>query len=147
MLSKIKQFLVNILASLFCIALAFGILDGLWLGWFAMDWYQQEMAGLLRSEFITWPWVTFYAMYIVVTFILTIVPNRDKPWFYASIDGALLGFACYGTYNLTAHSVIEGFSFSIMIIDWCWGTFITSMSATAGWFGFQALAKNTSEKA
>ncbi|GLR69946.1 DUF2177 family protein [Agaribacter marinus] len=141
MLANIQRFLSNIFLSIFCIFLCFGILDAVWLGWLATDIYQSEMRSLLRNEFITWPWVIFYLMYGLVTFVLAIVPNREKPWFYAAIDGALLGIASYGAYNLTAYSIIDGFSLSIMLIDWGWGTFLTSISAVAGWLGFQFLRR------
>lgn len=141
MLKKIKLFLRNIMVSLFAIFVTFAILDALWLGWFATSWYQAEMQALLRSEYISWPWAVFYLMYGGVTFVLTIVPNREKPWTYSAIDGALLGLASYGAYNLTCYSIIEGFSLKIMLIDWTWGVFLSSASATAGWFGFQSLRK------
>ncbi len=137
MLDKIKQFATCILLSIFSILIAFAILDAIWLGWLASGLYQSEMESLLRSQFITWPWLVFYLMYGFVTFVLAIVPNREKPWFYASIDGALLGLASYGAYNLTNYSIIEGFTLTIMMTDWIWGIFLTSASATAGWFGFQ----------
>lgn len=144
MLDKIKQFLISILLSLLCIYIAFGILDAIWLGLIAKDLYQQEMQNILRTDFITWPWVFFYLMYGFVTFVLTIVPNREHSWSYATIDGALLGLASYGAYNLTTYSIIEGYTFKIMLIDWSWGIFLTSCCATVGWFGFQFLNKTTS---
>lgn len=143
MLEKIKQFVKNIILSLICIYAAFALLDFVWLGMIAQPWYQSEMQGLLRHDFIQWPWLVFYLMYGFVTFVLAIVPNREKPWYYASIDGALLGLASYGAYNLTNYSIIEGFTLKIMMIDWVWGIFLTSTSATAGWFGFQLLNKKT----
>ena len=138
MLSKIVLYSKSIAVSLLAILFTFGFMDLFWLGWFAKDWYQIEMAGLLRSSFITWPWAAFYLMYCSVLFVLTIVPNRDKPLYYAAIDGALLGLASYGAYNLTNYSIIEGYSFFIMSIDWTWGVFISSCSAMAGWLGFQS---------
>ena len=138
MLANIKKFLRNIALSLLSICVTFAILDAFWLGYFAADTYQSEMQGLLRTEFITWPWLVFYIMYTSVTFVLAVVPNREKPWTYSAIDGALLGLASYGAYNLTAYSIIEGFTLNIMLVDWAWGIFLTSCSATAGWFGFQA---------
>ena len=132
-------YLKCIALSLVAIFSCFALLDFVWLGNVADAWYQTEMAPLLRSQFITWPWVVFYVMYGLVVFVLTVVANRDKPWFYAAIDGALLGMASYGAYNLTAYSIIEGFSFFIMAIDWVWGTFLTGTSAIAGWIGFQFL--------
>ena len=138
-------YLKCIALSLVAIFSCFALLDFVWLGIVADAWYQTEMAPLLRSQFITWPWVVFYVMYGLVVFVLTVVANRDKPWFYAGIDGALLGMASYGAYNLTAYSIIEGFSFFIMAIDWVWGTCLTSASAMAGWLGFQAFREESSE--
>jgi uncharacterized membrane protein len=141
MLRNIKTYLANIAVSLVFIFIAFGLLDFIWLGLIAQQWYQTEMATLLRQQFITWPWLVFYLMYGFVAFVLAVVPNRDKPWYYATIDGALLGLASYGAYNLTNYSIIEGFTLHIMLIDWAWGISLTAMSATAGWLGFQLLKK------
>ena len=103
------------------------------------------MASLLRENYITWPWVVFYLMYGLVVFVLAVVANRDKPLYYAGIDGALLGLASYGAYNLTNYSIVEGFTLFITAIDWAWGTFLTSVSAMAGWTGFQQV-RNSEEK-
>lgn len=143
MLSKIKQFARAILGSLLSILVCFAVLDALWLGWLAADSYQTQMAGLLRDEFITWPWLVFYLMYGFVTFVLAVVANKQKPWYYATIDGAFLGLASYGAYNLTNYSILEGFTLSIMITDWVWGIFLTASSATAGWLGFTKLSSNS----
>lgn len=137
MRANIVYFAKNIVASLIVIYLAFAILDFLWLGVIADNWYQTEMKSLLRNEVVTWPWLIFYFMYGGVVFVLAVVANRDKPLLYAGIDGALLGLASYGAYNLTAYSIIDGFSVFIMAIDWIWGVFITASSAMAGWLGFR----------
>ena len=142
MLDKIVTFSTSILASLFAIFVCFAVLEVFWLGWFAADWYQAEMEGMLRSQFISWPWLVFYLMYGGVIFVLAVVANRDKPLHYAGIDGALLGLASYGAYNLTNYSILEGFTLFIMLIDWAWGVFLTGVSAMAGWLGFQALRKD-----
>ncbi|MBT1451562.1 DUF2177 family protein [Glaciecola sp. XM2] len=141
MLANVRLFFKNISLSLMSILLAFAILDFVWLGLISPSWYQAEMAGMLRENFITWPWLVFYLMYGCVTFVLAVVPNRDKPAYYAMIDGALLGLAAYGAYNLTNYSILEGFTLKIMLIDWVWGTCLTALCATAGWFGFQFLRK------
>jgi|TARA_R110000751_G_scaffold18666_5_gene56603 uncharacterized membrane protein len=141
MLQKIITFSSSILLSILAILLCFGVLDALWLGWIARDWYTTEMATLLRENYITWPWVVFYLMYGFVVFVLAVVANRDKPLYYAGIDGALLGLASYGAYNLTNYSIVEGFTLFITVVDWAWGTFLTSASAMAGWVGFQKARK------
>lgn len=137
MLDTNKKLLFSIPISMLFIFIAFAILEVIWFGWISADWYQQEMQGLLRTEYKTWPWIVFYLMYASVILMLAVVPNREKPWFYTAISGGLLGLASYGAYNLTSYSVIEGFTLKIMIIDWLWGIFLTAVSATAGWIGFR----------
>jgi uncharacterized membrane protein len=136
-LKKIKRFASNITVSLLAIFLAIALLDALWFGVIAESWYKKEMANVLRNQFVTWPWVVFYFMYGAVIFVLAVVANRDKRALYAAIDGALLGLASYGAYNLTSYSVIEGITLKIMLIDWGWGTALTGTAALAGWHGFQ----------
>lgn len=136
MLEKIIRFASNISASLLAIFLTIAVLDALWFGLIAASWYKTEMSDVLRTQFITWPWGVFYFMYGLVIFVLTVVANRDKSALYAAIDGALLGLASYGAYNLTSYSVIEGITLKIMLIDWTWGTVLTSVAAFTGWFGF-----------
>jgi uncharacterized membrane protein len=143
MLANIKKYAGNITVSLLFVFVSFAILDAIWLGWVSVDTYQTEMKGMLRDAFITWPWLVFYLMYGFVTFVLAVVANRDKPWFYATIDGALLGLASYGAYNLTNYSILEGFTLKIMLIDWLWGTCLTATAATSGWLGFQLISDKT----
>jgi uncharacterized membrane protein len=139
MLSTVILHGKSIFASLVAIFLCFAVLDFLWLGIIADNWYQNEMSSLLRTQFITWPWLVFYIMYGGVVFALAVMANRDKSLLRAGASGVLLGMASYGAYNLTAYSIIEGFTLFIMTIDWLWGTFLTSISAMAGWFGFHSL--------
>ena len=141
MLNKLKRLIIPLSSAYFFILLCFAILDLIWLGWLAVDSYQTEIKGMLREQFITWPWLVFYLMYGFVTLVLAVVANKEKPWFYASIDGALLGLAAYGAYNLTNYSILEGFTLKIMLTDWIWGICLTASSATAGWFGFSLLKK------
>ncbi|WP_412971933.1 DUF2177 family protein [Glaciecola sp. MF2-115] len=142
MRDNIIRFLGSICASVFAILLTVGLLDLIWFTLISGDWYKTEMNGLLRENFILWPWLIFYLLYGCITFILAVVPNRDKPLYYAGIDGALLGLASYGAYNLTNYSILEGFSLLIMMIDWIWGVFLTSTSALSGWFAFQLMRKD-----
>ena len=139
MKAKIIQYMSSISISLIAILLCFGVLDLIWFSLIAGDWYQTEMRGLLRDDFIVWPWVAFYLIYGGVTFVLAVVANRDTSMLYAGIDGALLGLASYGAYNLTNYSIVEGFSLFITIVDWLWGISLTSICAMAGWIGFQAM--------
>jgi uncharacterized membrane protein len=58
----------------------------------------------------------------------------------------LLGLAACGAYNLTNFSILYGFTLKIMLIDWCWGVFLTGTSSTAGWMGFQLMGSKKSKQ-
>ena len=139
MLNNIVRFFPSIVVSLLVILLCMGVLDFIWFGVIAGKWYSAQMGSLMRETFVVWPWGVFYLMYGGVVFVLAVVANRDKPFYYAGIDGALLGIASYGAYNLTNYSILNGFPLSIALIDWGWGTFLTSTSAIVGWLGFQRM--------
>ena len=46
------------------VLIAFGVLDGIWLGVIAMPMYVEHFDGILREQFISWPWIVFYLLYI-----------------------------------------------------------------------------------
>jgi uncharacterized membrane protein len=48
--------------------------------------------------------------------------------------GALLGLVAYGTYDLTNHATLRDWPLSLTIADMAWGSFVTSMSALAGYY-------------
>ncbi|WP_100656976.1 DUF2177 family protein [Alteromonas flava] len=134
----------KIVVSMGAILLSFAVLDVFWLGWYAQEWYQIEMAGLMRAEVITWPWGVFYTLYGVAVFILAVLPNRSKSISYAALNGAVLGAASYGAYNLTNYSILANFSLFIALLDWGWGIFLTMSSAIAGWWGLHLLTSPNS---
>ena len=56
----------------------------------------------------------------------------DKP-VIAAINGAALGFVAYATYDLTNQATLSVWSTRLTIIDLCWGTVLTTLSATGGY--------------
>lgn len=130
------------LVSFGAIVLCFGVMDAIWLGVIASDIYQQEMQGLLRSEYPLWPWVSFYLIYAFSICILAVEPSakaltssstlNTKAITGAAFRGFVLGLAAYGAYNLTNYAILASWSLKISLIDWAWGCFITSCSAASG---------------
>ena len=55
-----KTSLTQLLLAYVTMLLVFGVLDGVWLGVVANQWYFGSLSGLLRDPFITWPWLVFY---------------------------------------------------------------------------------------
>ncbi len=116
-------------------AIMFGILDALWLGRMVPAVYRPEIGELLMRGVRWGPALTFYFLYILGIVIFAIHPAlASGKWTTALVMGALFGFFCYMTWNLTNHSVMRIWSTKISIIDTLWGTFATGMaSAGAAW--------------
>ena len=50
----------------------------------------------------------------------------------AALQGAVLGFLCYATYDLTNYAILKVWSLKVTVFDLVWGTVLTGGSAAAG---------------
>jgi len=86
-----------------------GMLDGLWLGLVARNFYRQQLGALMAAR----PnWVAaglFYLLFAVgvAYFVVNPAIADDQPT-RALWRGALLGLVAYATYDLTNHATIKG---------------------------------------
>jgi uncharacterized membrane protein len=72
--------------------------------------------------------------------ILAIVPAlAEGGWVKALLFGAVLGLVAYGTYDITNLSTLKGWSTRLTLIDIAWGTALTAVSATIGWWAVRLL--------
>lgn len=142
-----RAVLISFVTTIIC----FGIMDAIWLGIVADELYQQEMHGLLRTQYPVWPWLSFYLIYSFSIVILAVQPSfrnllqRNSlcsgELIVVACRGGLLGLAAYGAYNLTNYAILANWSLKISLIDWAWGCFITACSATAAGFAVCAVGK------
>jgi uncharacterized membrane protein len=108
----------------------FIILDALWLGLIAKDFYKQNI-GYLMTENIRWiAAVIFYLIYIAGIIFFAVSPAlKENSLTTAAVYGAILGFICYATYDLTNLATIKNWPLKVTIIDLIWGTILTSSVA------------------
>ncbi|GAC16725.1 DUF2177 family protein [Aliiglaciecola lipolytica] len=125
-----KVFLIAYLGVAGC----YLILDGIWLGLVAKNSYLEAMQGMLRESYPVLPWVTFYILYSAAAVYLVVLKNLHSPGWQVFFDGAILGLAAYGAYNLTNYAILEGWPLGITLKDWAWGTFVTAASCWSGWW-------------
>jgi uncharacterized membrane protein len=79
--------------------------------------------------------VLFYVTYLVGVVVFAVTPAiRSGRWRDAALTGALFGFFCYATYDLTNQATLVVWATKITVLDLCWGTFLTASGATAGYF-------------
>jgi uncharacterized membrane protein len=113
----------------------FFIVDMAWLGFIAKDLYKKYLGNFL-SEQVNWTAaIVFYLLFIVGVFIFAIMPSVEKnSWVSAVTLGALFGFFTYATYDLTNLATLKGWPINIVIIDILWGSVLTGIVSTAGFY-------------
>ena len=112
-------------------------IDLIWLLGIAKNLYQQEMGSLMASEPKLLAGLAFYALHALgVTIFVTVPALSKQSLIYAVQYGALFGFFCYMTYDLTNLAVIRDFPTRLALIDMAWGSLVTAVTASfAYWVG------------
>ncbi|WP_417620423.1 DUF2177 family protein [Parasphingorhabdus sp.] len=118
------------IAAYIIAAAIFGILDFLWLSNAAPSLYRPIIGEIMADQFRLAPALTFYALYLGGMLWFAVRPALiDGQWTTALLNGALLGFFCYATFDLTSQAVFKIWTTKLTIIDMVWGTFATGTTA------------------
>lgn len=123
---------MNILSfmGLFLISLpTFLVLDLVWLGFVAKDLYQAKLGHLLGP--VNWAAAgIFYGLFLIgLTFFATYPALQARSVEMAIIRGALFGFFCYMTYDLTNLATLKDWPLSVTVLDMMWGAFVGAVAA------------------
>ncbi|WP_398475393.1 DUF2177 family protein [Tardiphaga sp.] len=105
-------------------------LDLLFLGLIAKGFFQSQVGDMLGDVRLA-PAVLFYCLYIVGILIF-VSASADATWRSTLIYGALFGFFCYATFELTSLSLLKHWTWPVVVIDIAWGTFVTATAGTLG---------------
>ena len=121
-----KRYILLYLATL----LVMVPLDFLFLGVLARDFFKSQVGGAL-GDLKMIPAILFYLLYPagIVIFALGLAGSN---WQQALLYGALFGFFCYATFDLTALALLRGWTWPAAAVDIAWGTFVTAVYATLG---------------
>ncbi len=119
----------------------FFIVDMLWLGLVARNFYQKHLDFILSPEVNWTAAITFYLIYIVGIIFFAVLPALEKESLARAIVwGGLFGFFTYATYDLTNMALIKGWPLKVVIVDVAWGFFLCATVAAltfkaAKWIG------------
>jgi uncharacterized membrane protein len=123
--------------------LLFAGLDAIWLTATNATLYRPALGQLLATSPRLAPAILFYVIYLVGVVVFAVTPAiRSRRWRDATIMGALLGFFCYATYDLTNQATLVVWATKITLLDLCWGTFLTASGATAGYFASKLIPRD-----
>lgn len=108
-------------------AVALVVMDAIWIGLIARNFYKTQLGGLLRDkpDFV-WA-VFFYLIHAAGT--ATFVLSRSTDWRDALLLGAFFGFCCYAAYDFTNQATIKGWPMAVTFVDLLWGTFVSGVAA------------------
>lgn len=110
--------------------IVFFTIDILWLGFIAKNLYRAEIGHLMADKTNWGAALIFYSIFIGGLVLFAINPALEKEsWSYALKMGALFGFMCYATYDMTNLATLKDWPIKITIIDILWGTILNSMTA------------------
>jgi len=125
----IKQFFVALGSFL--------VIDGLWLTVVAKNFYSKHLGFLMAKTPNLWAAGLFYLIYIFAMVVLIVSPGLEKGSFWSTVfSGALFGFCCYATYDLTNLATLQNWPLIITVVDLIWGTVLSASIAAISFLVF-----------
>jgi uncharacterized membrane protein len=113
----------------------FFIIDLLWLGVVAKNYYQKNLNYILSPNVNWTAAIIFYLMYIAGILIFAVLPGLVKDSLrHAAVWGALFGFFTYATYELTNLALLKDWPLNIVIVDILWGVVLCSAVASLSFY-------------
>lgn len=115
--------------------LTFAVIDAVWLTTMVNRLYKPAIGTILAEKPNMVAAVIFYLISIAGTVYLAILPALAvADWRRAAINGGVLGFVAYATYDLTNQATLSVWSTKVTVADIIWGTVLTATSAVGGYF-------------
>ncbi len=127
--------ITKLLISYVLTFIVFFIVDMAWLGFIAKDLYRKYLGSFLSDQVNWTAAIVFYLLFIVGVFIFAILPSVEKNSLASAVTlGTLFGFFTYATYDLTNLATLKGWPLNIVFIDIIWGSVLTAIVSTAGFY-------------
>lgn len=117
----------------------FFLVDMLWLGVIAVDFYQAQIGHLLSPEVDWAAALVFYLLFIVGIQYFAVRPGLAAGRLgVAAFNGALFGFFTYMTYELTNRATLPDWPLAMVLADTVWGMVLCTVVASVGyWIGLR----------
>ncbi len=115
--------------------ISFLVIDLIWLGLIARPIYQKYIGQFLAEQTKWGSAIVFYLLFVAgIVYFATWPALQDGSILKAVVNGALIGFLAYMTYELTNHAVIAGWPWQIVIVDIIWGTALGALVGGLGYY-------------
>jgi uncharacterized membrane protein len=119
---------------------AFLAIDAIALKFMLYPLFSRYVGDLLRQEMQLGVAAGFYLFYVAGVLYFAVMPGlKAESLGLAALNGAILGFLAYGTYEATNMATLRGWSWAMVATDVTWGTFLTMITAVIGYLVARAL--------
>ncbi len=109
------------------------VLDGLWIGVLARQWYQQGIGHLMADGFNGLAAAAFYAVYgIGLVFFVVLPDGASTGWGKTMVSGALFGLCAYAAYDLTNAATLKQWPWGLSLMDMAWGSVASMCACVSG---------------
>jgi uncharacterized membrane protein len=109
------------------------IVDGVWLGLVAKNFYQSQIGHLMAEKVNFLAAGLFYVVYPFGVVYFAASNGLDSgDWRDATLRGAILGLVAYAAYDLSNWATLKDFPAQMALVDIVWGTALTALAATVG---------------
>lgn len=113
------------------------LLDFIWLGFVAKNFYLNQLSVLGRIEngqfkIVLWAGLVVYLLLAIgiVFFVLPQIPEQSS-MIAATLTGSLMGLIIYGVYDMTNYATLKEFPLVLAFADMAWGSVVCGLSTLA----------------
>lgn len=114
------------------VAVVFGAVDFVWLGYVAHDIYMSVLGPIMRTPPRYDAMIAFYILYVAGLVYFVVLPFAPEGIGRTAMQGALLGAFAYAVYDLTNLSTLTVFTWKLALIDMAWGATASALASAAG---------------
>jgi uncharacterized membrane protein len=112
-------------------AVAYTILDFIWLGYVVKDFNLRQLAGIGRIKdgdfaILYTPAVGAYILMALAVAVF-VVPRAENSLSSAAIYGALMGLIMYGVFDLTNMAILKDYPLPFMLADMACGVAVSAI--------------------
>jgi uncharacterized membrane protein len=95
--------------------------------------FERNVGHLLADPLRMGPAALFYLAYVGgLVWLISLPALKEGSALQALTGGMVLGFLCYGTYEMTNYATLADWSAEQVVADLIWGTLLTGAAAWAG---------------
>lgn len=118
----------------------FVLIDMVWLGILAKNFYREQIGFLMKNNFNLWAALAFYLLFLAGLVFFVVNPAVEKKsWEFALLAGAFFGLVSYATYDLTNLATVKNWPILVTAVDLVWGAVLGGLVSLVTYLVFHKI--------